>query len=252
MYAAIDMDRMVFTHVHPERSVLSRLAHMELPHSSVKIIPLDHPRALLALTDLELKLLWRNTTGSELGGYLRDSHLRHCIALLTVVAENPCTVNPQELIAQCDAVSEQDTSVYRYTPGARFPVAAPAYIAPPVTVPPPPPFSQKQVDVLLEEVASDVLAGLQAAAAADAAARRVASPSTSSPSSGPRSPAGSVSPLVHEVADRMWEAAGSPRDPSTVLKLRKSIMDELEAKHGVKRTTSSTTLGAWQKARLKD
>ena len=48
----------------------------------------------------------------------------------------------------------------------------------------------------------------------------------------------------------MWNDAGSPKDTSVVLPLRKTIMAELEANHGIKRTTSSTALGEWQKLRL--
>ncbi len=55
---------------------------------------------------------------------------------------------------------------------------------------------------------------------------------------------------IFEVADRMWNGAGSPRDISTVLQLRKTVMAELETNHGIKRTTSSTALGDWQKLRL--
>jgi len=48
----------------------------------------------------------------------------------------------------------------------------------------------------------------------------------------------------------MWEQVGSPKELSIVLQLRKTIMAELEANHGIKKTTSSTALGEWQKLRL--
>lgn len=56
--------------------------------------------------------------------------------------------------------------------------------------------------------------------------------------------------VIWKVADAMWEAAGKPLDVPTVLTLRKQIMVALETEHGVKRTTSSTALGLWQKERL--
>jgi hypothetical protein len=56
--------------------------------------------------------------------------------------------------------------------------------------------------------------------------------------------------VIWEVADRMWNEAGSPLDVPRMLELRKAIMDNLGAEHGIKRTTSSTALGEWQKARL--
>lgn len=55
---------------------------------------------------------------------------------------------------------------------------------------------------------------------------------------------------IWQEADRIWKDAGSPKDPSVVVKLRKDMMDLLEQKHGIKRTTSSTTLGQWMKDRL--
>lgn len=60
---------------------------------------------------------------------------------------------------------------------------------------------------------------------------------------------GSTKGLIWETADRMWNAAGLPTDPKEVLALRKQIMTQLEGL-GVKRTTSSTSLGEWQKTRL--
>lgn len=56
--------------------------------------------------------------------------------------------------------------------------------------------------------------------------------------------------VIWEVADRMWNEAGSPLDVPRVLELRKAIMTELDAVNGIKKTTSSTALGDWQKARL--
>lgn len=50
-------------------------------------------------------------------------------------------------------------------------------------------------------------------------------------------------------ADELWAAAGSPKDQKVVLKLRKEWMGILEGE-GIKRTTSSSELGQWMKARL--
>lgn len=48
----------------------------------------------------------------------------------------------------------------------------------------------------------------------------------------------------------MWEQAGKPADLKVVLELRKQIMIVLENEHSIKKTTSSTALGDWQKTRL--
>lgn len=56
--------------------------------------------------------------------------------------------------------------------------------------------------------------------------------------------------LIFEFADLMWNDKGAPKDSATVLALRKTIMTELELRHNIKKTTSSTALGEWQKLRL--
>lgn len=73
---------------------------------------------------------------------------------------------------------------------------------------------------------------------------------TVAPAKIPSAPRSGNRVIIFEVADRMWNEAGSPRDLSVVLPLRKTIMAELEANHGIKKTTSSTALGEWQKLRL--
>lgn len=73
---------------------------------------------------------------------------------------------------------------------------------------------------------------------------------TVAPAKTPSAPRSGNRITIFEVADRMWNEAGSPKDTSVVLQLRKTIMAELEANHGIKKTTSSTALGEWQKLRL--
>lgn len=53
--------------------------------------------------------------------------------------------------------------------------------------------------------------------------------------------------IIHTVADQMYQEAGSPSSKRDVLRLRKSIMNVLEAKHSVNRNTASCELGNWQK-----
>lgn len=53
--------------------------------------------------------------------------------------------------------------------------------------------------------------------------------------------------IIFEAADQKWASLGKPIDLSLIRKMRIELMNELE-QLGVKRTTASTTLGAWQKA----
>lgn len=56
--------------------------------------------------------------------------------------------------------------------------------------------------------------------------------------------------IIWEIADTMWEAAGKPFDKPVVLALRKTMMNELEFTHGIKKTSSSNELGSWMKTRV--
>lgn len=73
---------------------------------------------------------------------------------------------------------------------------------------------------------------------------------TVAPAKTPSAPRSGNRVIIFEVADRMWNEAGAPKEASVVLQLRKTIMAELESTHGIKKTTSSTALGEWQKLRL--
>ena len=73
---------------------------------------------------------------------------------------------------------------------------------------------------------------------------------TVAPARTPSAPRSGNRVIIFEVADRMWNEAGAPKEASVVLQLRKTIMAELESTHGIKKTTSSTALGEWQKLRL--
>jgi len=70
------------------------------------------------------------------------------------------------------------------------------------------------------------------------------------PKVAPAGPATGNRLIIWKVADSLWEAAGKPFDIPTVLALRRQIMNVLETEHEVKRTTSSTALGQWQKERI--
>ena len=73
---------------------------------------------------------------------------------------------------------------------------------------------------------------------------------TVAPAKMPSAPRGGNRAVIWEVADRMWNEAGSPRNLSVVLQLRKTILADLETTHSLKKTTRSTALGEWQKVRL--
>lgn len=234
MFASIDRENMRLVHLHPEQRVVSDLAHIELSHVSVVILEATSARCWDRFTDLELKLLYRNTCGQELPGYMKADHIKRVMA--AVLAAPVADVVAFEVRVQALGVKMDDKRRYRYVKGAHlaalmpdlFEPAAVQVRNPPTVAPAAPPAGP---------TGPDLTPAAPVAPAAPAAAP-----------SAPRAPGG-VAKVVFDAADAAWDAAGQPRQAQAVLKLRKEIMDKLE-QQGIKRTTASTTLGAWQKLRL--
>ena len=226
MYITIDTERMAICHKAEDYEVAAGLAHIELSHTSVHIMPGDYPAAFNGMTDLELKLLYRNATGNEFEGY---SHPHLIAAVCQVTKALPHTdAVPAEVAQQCRKINISDRSPYRYVKGSYTPARLQDIFQP-----------------LPLQASAARVAAIPPAGPVPAAAH--ATPAVK-PISAPR--AGGVREVVWGEADRRWEAAGKPRNLSVVLALRKDLMNVLETEFGVKRTSSSTSLGEWQKARL--
>ena len=54
MYVLIDRDALVFRHAHPDHSVISGLAHIEVAHCAVAIYDVHGDHDFISFTDLEL------------------------------------------------------------------------------------------------------------------------------------------------------------------------------------------------------
>lgn len=230
MFVTLDREAMRVIHAHPDYRVASGLATIELSPVACAVLDAGDPACWGRYTDLELKLVYRNTCGQELLGYMRADHITRVCAV--VQALPALDVNAYEVRMQSLAIGE-GAGRYRYARGTTIPQLMTELFAPvPLT---------GSAPVLAASTAPAAPTGPDRAATAT-------TPSAATPKA-PR-PAGSVTSTIHEVADQLWEKKGKPHDARTVLELRKHIMDVLEADHGIKRSTSSSTLGAWQKARL--
>ena len=243
MYFTIDMCRLLVLHKHPSFVVACALADLEIPDSAYFITQLDTERRLYTISESQLVGLYRNITGEQpqhTGNQLRK-------LILELASRLPETdVRQAEVERQCDyATAHPADGPYRYVRGASRPHRA-AELAPGLTT----------------GVASDPGSVLATFVAPKAKAQTfVLSPDMREPSEpepkaprAPRAPGsapkGGVRQVIWDTADAMWQAAGQPKDKHAVLALRKAIMDELEAQHSVKRTSSSNELGNWQKARI--
>jgi hypothetical protein len=239
MFVSLNLSDMMFMHKHREHETLSMLAFLEAPHRSVSIENTDLPNFLSTRTGLELRLLYRNTTGMDITG-TADIVVREMVSELVDNHMLESWISLTELTAQVNAVEDDlyNGIAYSYARGAKVPA--------------------KQ-EALFEFHCAPLSGDAAIAAAARAPQRRTLQPAAARPAmrasapAGPAVPKQRMSSVKHDiwlVADRMWTEAGSPKDAKIVLELRKKIMSQLETEKMIKRTSSSNELGNWQKERL--
>jgi hypothetical protein len=239
MFVAIDYKAKRFLPIkHDSMHVVGDLVWVEAPTLHVHVESATWP-FLTTWGDLDMVQLYKNTTGqtaTKVGDNLR--------AILLELAERipERKINAFELSKQADLVPERCSMRYLYAPGQFKPAEqAKDFVLQPVTLP-----KAEDENAVCARPRVRPVARAPVAPATTPAANRSAGP-VRAPSA-PRQHG--VRELVWGVADKLWQAAGSPKEMGTVLKLRKEMMSTLEAEHGVKRTTSSNELGAWQKARI--
>lgn len=222
MYIALDMDRRTFTHKHADLETVANLVFIEAPFSTVHIIPHDDPKLLVGATLTELQGFWRNATGDEVE--VTAAKLRGMLCELAQWLK-PTECDPREVEAQAERIEAKDPEGLpdmRYVAGSLRPGT----------------IDELWEGSSLTQCYQDGEVPIVAPAPAQRA-ENVAKPRT-----------GSTKALIWEVADRMWQADGRPGDKAQVLALRRAIMDVLEREHGIKRTSASSELGQWQKARI--
>lgn len=238
MYILIDRDQMKITHKHRDRRTLNFLSWIECTNSGL-VMDLSSVKPLLDFTPAELRLLYQNATDGELKGYA-NTLAQVVLAMARRLPETEC--NPDEVKAQADTINDGDKSIYSYLPGSMVPSKHEGLFA---------------ADSLrAQRVASEEAAAISApvshvfggTASASSGANTQGAPSETRAPSAPKP--GGTREVIFRVADEMWSVAGSPMNKNIVLELRKRMMQELESNHGVKKTTSSTALGDWQKSRV--
>lgn len=250
MYVAIDREGMGFLWAHPSYEVLLDLAHLEAD-TAVHVVSLENARyyePFCGFTDLELKLLYENTTGEKYVGFNRKAL---CGVVCGLAMRLPqVTVNVAELRAQAETVTDEYSGLYKYLPGSREPklvedglFGVPAKRLPRCLVQEQQAVAGTLLPQLPDPAPRNAGRGPDQQRASTSTPARTRAPGTAPP------PRGSTRETIWTCADRMWEEAGKPNQPSVVLALRKKMMDQLEA-DGVKRTSSSNELGNWQKARI--
>lgn len=245
MYVCIDRDNMQFLAKHPDHTRLSHLANIEAAHVSVFIAPCDDPRDFNQFTDLELRLLYRHTTGGDPSTAHRPMMLAHCVALAQQLPERE--INGFDVEVQSNSIPDDDkTGRYAYVPGASKPQRK-ADLFEPERLTCQQSWSTEQVSEFAKRAPQAAIAA--AGTSAPSAPRSPAARPGAGAAATPAAPRGGGRQVIWAHMDQIWEKAGKPTDIKIVLGLRKSCMDELEALNLAKRSSASSELGNWMKAR---
>lgn len=229
MYISIDVENLALLHKHDDPNVVCDLVELEAPEANICIMPIDLPGITYPLTEMELGVLYRNTTGTDspVQGYQE----------LTSVMDDLCNrmrvtdVDRFELDRQI--VNRKGRMPLKYVKGSYLPSKAPPSLYSPKVKPP-----------------QDLAAVLACKPVGAPPATTPKATPTKAPQQPPAAPRKGVKGLIWEVADQLWERDGKPVERAQVLALRKRVMDVLETDHSVKRNTSSNELGNWQKNRV--
>lgn len=132
MFVSIDMDNLVFLHKHHDHEAISAASWLECGQQvSIRVEPYHDASAfLVGVSDLDVRMLYKNTTGQPLPKDTDAAALRY--QLKAAVELMPSTrILVDEVVAQAEAVDDRlyAGERFRYALGARLP-AQPAELLP--------------------------------------------------------------------------------------------------------------------------
>jgi hypothetical protein len=235
MYVLVDRQLMAITHKHHDRSVLADLCWIECTNAGATV-PLSNVRVWNEFTAAELKKIYKNATGAELQGY--GTGLAQ--AVFEMARRLPeSVVNAEEVHAQRLCIHDGDKSCYQYAPGQMKPKEHVGLFEP--------------EPLKCERVEAEELRAVNSSPHYNPAGAGTGHipPQGTVTTRGPVAPrAGGTRETIFRVADEMWKEINNTTDIKKVLEMRKQCMVVLESDYGIKKTTSSTALGDWQKQRL--
>ena len=240
MRLVYDREKLVFLPIkHPDLYVCANLAWIECHYGQAYCITTLDKSFLAGLTELEVMILYKHTTGETASFY--GQKLKN--VLLEIAHRIPVReCNPAEVELQASQVHEVRSERYLYNPGQTKPAIQGQLF--------------KLVGLTFPKAPNEKEIAASAPVCAPVAPPRPPATTPAAPGSAPRAGAASaprqqnVAGTVWAVADTHWVAAGKPTDTKILLALRRKIMDDLEANHGTKRVTSSNELGRWMKTKI--
>jgi len=239
MRLVYDNEKLVFLPIkHPQLDVCANLAWIECyPGQAYGITSLD-ASFLVGLTDLEIMILYKHTTGES--PVFHGQRLKNI--LLEIAHRIPVReCNEAEVDRQAAQVPDLRSERYLYNPGQPKPaIQGNLFTLTGLKFPKRP--NEKEIAAAAPHYAPTTLPRVPATTLAPSSHAGQCGPST------PRQQG--VAGVIWAAADSHWESAGKPKDEKVLLALRRKIMDDLEVNHGAKRVTSSNELGRWMKTKI--
>lgn len=242
MHLLIDRDNLTVLYKHPKLSAIDNVRHIECQQSCAIVDYRDG--CFGTLTDLELRLLYKNLCGESFHGYARY-HLEATLVKMADALE-VSAINEVEAMLQAMSISDDDDEFYKYVPGSAEPLKvnvlfrATALKTAPLVLPLPPAPQAQQTPT---PQAAALFAAYEAQKLAKDVPResRASNPSTYVPPKG-----GSKTGRVWEIAEPIYEAASKPLDWK---ELRKQIVSACEAE-GINGSTASVQYGKWKQTKI--
>lgn len=263
MFVSIDMDALVFLHKHVDHETVSALSWLECGQQvSIRVEPChDNSRFLANVSELDVRMLYKNATGRPLPGDADHTALRYQLGDVVQLMPH-ARVLTAEVLAQVNAVEDRlyAGERFKYALGARVPAQAGELL---------PLKARSLTDKELAEAhmrSRNPIAGYppklsgqgkpwEAPAApapqvpAPPAPRaQTAAPDPVAASRGGKSAPGAVRAVVNAAADQAWEQAGRPADPAAVRSLAMGLHAGIAAQ-GHNPTTVRIKLSEWAKAK---
>lgn len=242
MYILINRDSMELLYKHECPRTLANLVWIEARFASSYIFPFWDATDLKKFTDLELKFLYKSLTKFE-GDVTFTRHQIIQIIWDLIESIKVTEADPVEAQNQAEYIPDNSQILYKYVYGSHRPASMQELFTPT-------PMEAKR-DMKQEAAAvAGKLPSLQRVdpEVVSRVINKVKATVPTKAKSGPK--AGTAKSIIWSTADLMWEEAGKPTDRPLVLKLRKEIMNKLEVEEGIKRTSASSELGQWNKARV--
>ncbi len=239
MYISLNMKEMRVMHKHPSINVVSNLVYLEVPKGRCNISTLD--MCLYKLTDLELKLLYKNTVGE-------DKYPPEIAKVLLghIAAHVPVTdVIPEELARFAATVGPNDKKTYKYVKGQFTSFVSPTVLDYPVSTPrhnpdPPPAFFPKKHTAIDDINENDPLPEKDEQISSEPRAPRIPRDPSLGPSSRPKE--GSTTGKVWDIADELFATIKDDKQ------LRKTVIERC-TKEGINSSTGSVQFSKWKSAR---